>query len=78
MYIDEDGDTAHEFYVEVSDGSKATLKQINKNLTPQVSITIKTEIWIKCISVWTCLFCLRMCEKNNRLFTSMNIINISH
>lgn len=41
MYIDEDGDTAHEFYVEVTDGSKATLKQINnKTLTPQVSFAI--------------------------------------
>jgi len=44
MYVDEDGDTAHEFYVEVTDGSKATLKQINnKNLTPQVSFAIKTK-----------------------------------
>jgi len=44
MYVDEDGDTAHEFYVEVTDGSKATLKQINnKNLTPQVSFAMKTK-----------------------------------
>lgn len=50
MYIDEDGDSAHEFYVEVTDGSKATLKKINnKTLTPQVSFTVKIEMPVMCI-----------------------------
>jgi len=38
MYIDEDGDIAHEFYVETKEGSKVTLKKIsNKYLKPQVN-----------------------------------------
>lgn len=37
MYIDEDGDTAHEFYKETKIGSKLTLEKIsNKYLKPQV------------------------------------------
>lgn len=40
MYIDEDGDIAHEFYVETKIGSKLTLKRIsNQHLKPQVSLT---------------------------------------
>lgn len=38
MYKDEDGDLAHEFYVEVpSDekGCKSTMKRVYDNLTPQ-------------------------------------------
>lgn len=38
MYKDEDGDLAHEFYVEVpskQQGSKATMKRVYDNLTPQ-------------------------------------------
>lgn len=38
MYIDEDGDVAHEFYIETKEGSKVTMKKIsNQYLTPQVS-----------------------------------------
>lgn len=45
MYIDEDGDIAHEFYVETKEGSNLTLKQIsNKHLTPQVSVFIKEPL----------------------------------
>lgn len=41
MYIDEDGDTAHEFYVEKKVGSKVTLEKIgNQHLKPQVHIFI--------------------------------------
>lgn len=37
MFIDEDGDVAHEFYIETKQGSKLTLKKIsNQHLTPQV------------------------------------------
>jgi len=40
MYVDEDGDIAHEFYVDTKVGSKLTLKRIsNQHLTPQVSWT---------------------------------------
>jgi hypothetical protein len=39
MYIDEDGDIAHEFYAETKIGSKLTLKQIsNQHLKPQVNL----------------------------------------
>lgn len=38
MFIDDDGDIAHEFYVESKEGSKVTLKRIsNRFLTPQVN-----------------------------------------
>lgn len=40
MYIDEDGDMAHEFYEEVPDvnnENKITMKKITTNLTPQVN-----------------------------------------
>lgn len=37
MYKDEDGDLAHEFYVEVpsEQGGKATMKRVFDNLTPE-------------------------------------------
>lgn len=37
MFFDEDGDLAHEFYVEVppKQGSKAKMEKVNKNLVPQ-------------------------------------------
>ncbi|KAK6619844.1 hypothetical protein RUM44_006243 [Polyplax serrata] len=37
MYKDEDGDLAHEFYVEVppKQGRKATMKRVYDNLTPE-------------------------------------------
>lgn len=37
MYKDEDGDLAHEFYVEVppKQGCKATMKRVYDNLTPE-------------------------------------------
>ncbi|KAG8238371.1 hypothetical protein J437_LFUL018171 [Ladona fulva] len=38
MYMDEDGDLAHEFYVEdppQKKGTKATMKRVFSNLTPQ-------------------------------------------
>ena len=39
MYFDEDGDLAHEFYVEIKakkSGGKARMKRILHGLTPQV------------------------------------------
>lgn len=42
MYIDEDGDIAHEFYIESKEGTKVTLKRIsNQHLTPQVNFVTK-------------------------------------
>ncbi|GLH08146.1 hypothetical protein R5R35_008270 [Gryllus longicercus] len=44
MYIDEDGDLAHEFYVEVppsKKGCKATMKRILHNLIPQGEVAYK-------------------------------------
>lgn len=38
MYFDEDGDLAHEFYVEVKEGRKRKMKRVYNNLTPQVWI----------------------------------------
>ena len=41
MYLDEDGDAAHEFYVEVPSkkhGVKSTMKRILTGLRPQVII----------------------------------------
>ncbi|KAK7582585.1 hypothetical protein V9T40_014030 [Parthenolecanium corni] len=35
MYFDEDGDLAHEFYVEVKEGRKRKMKRVYNNLTPQ-------------------------------------------
>ncbi|XP_046405872.1 tumor suppressor candidate 2-like [Ischnura elegans] len=38
MFLDEDGDLAHEFYVEEppqKKGAKATMKRVYSNLTPQ-------------------------------------------
>ncbi|VVC38479.1 Tumour suppressor candidate 2 [Cinara cedri] len=41
MFIDEDGDVAHEFYVETKVGSKVTLKKIsNRHLTPQGNVRL--------------------------------------
>ncbi|XP_026816676.1 tumor suppressor candidate 2-like [Rhopalosiphum maidis] len=41
MYIDEDGDIAHEFYAETKIGSKLTLKQIsNQHLKPQGDVPL--------------------------------------
>ncbi|KAF0762827.1 Uncharacterized protein FWK35_00008957 [Aphis craccivora] len=41
MYIDEDGDIAHEFYVETKIGSKLTLKRIsNQHLKPQGDVPL--------------------------------------
>lgn len=40
MFFDEDGDLAHEFYIEVKPtkrGCKAKMKRIKNNLVPQVS-----------------------------------------
>ncbi|XP_050427230.1 uncharacterized protein LOC126837371 isoform X1 [Adelges cooleyi] len=43
MYIDEDGDMAHEFYVEAKVGTKVTLKKISKNcLKPQGDVRLDT------------------------------------
>lgn len=39
MYFDEDGDLAHEFYIEElpsKKGTKAKMKRITSNLRPQV------------------------------------------
>lgn len=44
MYIDEDGDIAHEFYIEVpppKKGCKATMKRILHNLIPQGEVAYK-------------------------------------
>ncbi|XP_066995159.2 tumor suppressor candidate 2 [Anabrus simplex] len=44
MFIDEDGDLAHEFYVEVpppKKGCKATMKRILHNLIPQGDVAYK-------------------------------------
>lgn len=40
MFFDEDGDLAHAFYEEVpaEPGLKPTMKKVDKNLTPQVSL----------------------------------------
>ncbi|KAL4225865.1 Tumor suppressor candidate 2 [Mactra antiquata] len=35
MYFDEDGDLAHEFYIEVKDGHQYIMKRSTENLTPQ-------------------------------------------
>ncbi|XP_063851396.1 tumor suppressor candidate 2-like isoform X2 [Scylla paramamosain] len=43
MYLDEDGDVAHEFYEEVPPlrrGVKATMRQILTNLTPQGDVRL--------------------------------------
>lgn len=37
MFFDEDGDLAHEFYVEVKEGRKSKMKRVYENLKPQVS-----------------------------------------
>lgn len=48
MYIDEDGDIAHEFYVETKEGSKVTLKRIsNQHLTPQVGFIAENILFIQ-------------------------------
>lgn len=41
MFFDEDGDLAHEFYVEVlpKRGSKARMERVNKNLVPQGEVS---------------------------------------
>ena len=36
MYFDEDGDLAHEFYIEVKDGHKYIMKRSYEKLTPEV------------------------------------------
>lgn len=44
MYFDEDGDLAHEFYIEVPPsrkGCKATMKRILHNLIPQGDVAYK-------------------------------------
>lgn len=41
MYFDEDGDLAHEFYVEVKEGRKSKMRRVYNNLRPQVT-------WILC------------------------------
>ncbi len=41
MYFDEDGDLAHEFYVEVKEGRKSKIKRVYDNLKPQVRITTR-------------------------------------
>lgn len=43
MFFDEDGDLAHEFYVEVKEGRKSKMKRVYNNLRPQV-ITFK-DFW---------------------------------
>lgn len=44
MYVDEDGDTAHEFYEEKKIGSKVTLEKIsNQHLKPQVHLVIENK-----------------------------------
>lgn len=60
MYIDEDGDVAHEFYVETKVGSKVTLKQIsNQHLTPQVSNYLYfINNRFKCIIFYFIEFCM--------------------
>lgn len=40
MYFDEDGDLAHEFYVEVKEGRKRKMKRVYDNLTPQVRLIL--------------------------------------
>lgn len=40
MYFDEDGDLAHEFYVEVKEGRKRKMKRVRDNLTPQVCLLL--------------------------------------
>ncbi|XP_050528748.1 tumor suppressor candidate 2-like [Daktulosphaira vitifoliae] len=41
MYIDEDGDVAHEFYEEAKEGSKLTLKKIGRHeLIPQGDVPL--------------------------------------
>jgi hypothetical protein len=46
MFFDEDGDLAHEFYVEVPPsrkGCKATMKKVLHNLIPQASTMQGTQ-----------------------------------
>jgi len=46
MFFDEDGDLAHEFYVEVPPsrkGCKATMKKVLHNLIPQASTMQRTQ-----------------------------------
>lgn len=47
MYIDEDGDVAHEFYEEVKIGSSqtTTMKKKITNLRPQVCENFKKKKW---------------------------------
>lgn len=68
MYIDEDGDVAHEFYVEAKEGSNLTLKQIsNKHLTPQVSVVIKTPLNVCFLLFLTCIAIASLTMQLNRL-----------
>lgn len=40
MFFDEDGDLAHEFYIEVKDGHRYILKRSTENLTPQGEVEL--------------------------------------
>ena len=42
MFFDEDGDLAHEFYIEVKSGKRYIMKRSTENLIPQVF----SFIWI--------------------------------
>jgi hypothetical protein len=49
MFFDEDGDLAHEFYIEVPPsrkGCKATMKKVLHNLIPQVRIMLGAKFCI--------------------------------
>lgn len=41
MYFDEDGDLAHEFYVEVKEGRKSKMRRVYNNLRPQGTIKLQ-------------------------------------
>lgn len=40
MFFDEDGDLAHEFYVEVKEGRKSKMKRVYENLRPQGKVRL--------------------------------------
>jgi hypothetical protein len=51
MFFDEDGDLAHEFYIEVPPsrkGCKATMKKVLHNLVPQVRTTPRSRFCMEC------------------------------